>query len=311
MTAGGSDKSPGGMSSTTLKEDDVVRCCASCGIAEVDNIRLLQDCTACNLVRFCSIECQREHSLQHKHDCCSTKRVLTTAESRDEILFKQPERTHDGDCPICLIPLSIDLNKSTMMACCSKVICIGCDYAIQIREVEDRLDSICPFCREHIPTSQEEADRNRMKRIEVNDPVAIRQMGARYCSEGDYKSAFQYYTKAAELGDVGAHYELSLMYRDGKVVEKDKEKELYLLEQAAIRGHPFARHNLGCAEWKNDRHDRAMKHFIIAAKLGHDNSLGALKLGFQRGLVSKEDLQRLFERIRLLWMQRKVPTGRR
>ncbi len=33
------------------------------------------------------------------------------------------------------------------------------------------------------------------------------------------------------------------------------------LLKAAIRGHPFARHNLGCAGWKNDRHNRAIKHF--------------------------------------------------
>jgi hypothetical protein len=33
------------------------------------------------------------------------------AELRDEILFKQPENTHLGDCPICFLPLSLDLEK--------------------------------------------------------------------------------------------------------------------------------------------------------------------------------------------------------
>jgi hypothetical protein len=47
--------------------------------------------------------------------------------------------------------------------------------------------------------------------------------------------------------------------------------------------------NLGCAEWENGRLDRAVKHFIIAAKLGHDGSLYALKEGYKDGIVSKED----------------------
>ena len=34
-----------------------------------------------------------------------------------------------------------------------------------------------------------------------------------------------------------------------------------------------------------------MKHFIIAANLGHDDSLDTLKKGFRRGVVSKEDLE--------------------
>ena len=33
-----------------------------------------------------------------------------------------------------------------------------------------------------------------------------------------------------------------------------------------------------------------MKHFIIAAKLGHDRSLTALEGGYGLGMVSKEDL---------------------
>ena len=43
-------------------------------------------------------------------------------------------------------------------------------------------------------------------------------------------------------------YNLSLMYRDGQGVEKDKKKELYHLEEAAIGGHPDVRHNLGCVD---------------------------------------------------------------
>jgi TPR repeat protein len=101
-------------------------------------------------------------------------------------------------------------------------------------------------------------------------------MGVICGDKGDYKGAFQHNTKAAELGDIRAHYLLSIMYRQGKGVEKDVKKELHHLEQAAIGGHPVARHNLGYVEEKNGRLDRAVKHYIIAATLGFDDSLAAV-----------------------------------
>ncbi len=80
-----------------------------------------------------------------------------------------------------------------------------------------------------------------MKRIEKNDPVALCQVGGERYKEGDYGTAIEYLTKAAELGNVKAHYYLGVMYREGNGVEKEK-------------------------------------HWIIAANHGHDDSIQALKL---------------------------------
>jgi hypothetical protein len=61
------------------------------------------------------------------------------------------------------------------------------------------------------------------------------------------------------------------------------------LEQAAIGGHAYARGLLVFLELENDRFERAAKHFIIAANLGYDASLKAIKPAFIEGVVSKED----------------------
>jgi TPR repeat protein len=106
-----------------------------------------------------------------------------------------------------------------------------------------------------------------------------------YCMDG----AIEYWTKAAALGDIVAHLNLSHMYRKGLCVEKDEKKELHHLEQAAIGGNPSARYNLGCYEGERFKHERAVKHWIIAANLGDDDSMKKLKKGFKVGLVSKED----------------------
>eukprot|EP00985_Skeletonema_marinoi_P026737 scaffold20984_cov139-Skeletonema_marinoi.AAC.1 len=152
------------MSGVEETDDIMMMCCASCGIAGVDDVKL-KKCTACYLVRYCSVECQKEHRPQHKRAC--KKRA---AELRDEILFKQPESTH--------------------------------------RE------------------SDEDADKNLIKRIEANDSVALCHMGVRCNIEGDHRNAFEYFTKAAALGDALAHYKLWILYSEGRgVVQKDKKKE--------------------------------------------------------------------------------------
>jgi len=269
-----------------MSEDNaaVLSCCASCGIAEVDELKL-KECTDCDLVRYCSDECLKEHSTYHKEAC-----VKRAAELRDELLFKQPESTHLGDCPICMIPLPLDLKKLIMHSCCSKVICNGCSHANKMREAEASLENKCLFCREPAPFTDEEVDKQRMKRIEMNDQAAMAFQGLVHLNKGDSSSAFEYYARAAELGEMEAHCKLAEMYRVGDGVEKDRGKYLHHLEEAAIGGHPTARYNIGCGEERNGDIKRAVKHWIIAATQGNDHSIKALMDLFKEGCVRKDDL---------------------
>lgn len=258
--------------------------CASCGKAPGDEVKLKM-CTACKLVRYCSVDCQKKHRPQHKKAC--KKRL---AEMRDDKLFTQPDESYLGECPICCLPNSLDMSTSTFMSCCSKIICNGCRYANEKRELEQGLEHKCPFCREPVPTT-EEVRKNDKIRAEANDPVTICGLGKQRHREGDYEGACQYYAKAAALGDVESHYELAGAYFKGNGVEKNKKKEMYHAEDAAIGGHPKARLHLSAHEVENERYDRAMKHLVIAAKLGDDLSLESVKKFFQMGLVSKEDYE--------------------
>ena len=176
-----------------------------------------------------------------------------------------------------------------MMVCCGKVICKGCDYANQRREVLGRLQHNCVFCRKAVPKTEEEITELLKHRIEVNDPTAMFQMGTTKYEEGDYKAAFEYLTKAAALGDVEAHHHLSNWYSLGKGVEKDEKKERHHSADAAIGGHPVARYNFGCLERKYGRVDKVRKHWIIAAKLGYDLALAGVKDLYKAGLMSKDD----------------------
>jgi tetratricopeptide (TPR) repeat protein len=218
---------------------------------------------------------------------------------RDELLFKQPESTHLGDCPICMIPLPLDPEKSSIMSCFSKMICGGCDHANVIRELQEKLEQKCPFCRKPIKTDKEKEE-NVMKRIEANDPKAIFQQGGKYCDKGDYNSAFEYFTKAAKLGDIDAHFQLAVCYALGRGVENDEKKEVFHLEEAAIGGHPIARHYIGNHEGCNGRIERAIKHWIIAANLGDDDSVEVLREEYAQGRISKESFAAAPVHIKLL-----------
>ncbi len=262
-----------------------VMCCASCGIAQVDDIKL-KDCDGgCDLVKYCSDGCQELNREMHEQEC--KKRV---DELRDKKLFTQPDESHLGECPICCLPLPIDQKKSTFMECCSKIICNGCARANAKREITAGLEKRCVFCREPLSKSKEEINKRCMKRIkENNDPVAMCHMGKKRYHEGDYETAFKYLTKAAELGVADAHYNLSVMYRKEEGVEKDEKKRIYHLTEAAIGGHPDARHSLGIYERKNGRFERARKHWMIAVNLGWHDSLSSLKRLYANGHARKED----------------------
>ena len=257
--------------------------CASCGVAGVDNVKLKK--CSCGLVKYCGINCQKDHRPLHKKEC--KKRL---AELHDKDLFAQPDSSHWGECPICFLPLPIDASKSTVMGCCCKLICRGCYYANKEREIEGGLEQRCAFCREPLPESEEEYDKQLMKRVKkFNDPVAMTEVGKNHHGEGDYGKAVEYYTKSAELGDANAHACLGIAYYDGDGVEKDTKKAVYHFEQAAIGGHPSARGLLGYHEMENGRFERAAKHFMIAANLGDEKALQEVKRLFMQGIVSKEE----------------------
>ena len=268
--------------SQNSEKKDTMMCCASCGNAEGDGIQL-RTCTACKSVRYCGVACQRNHRPKHKKAC--KKRA---AELRDEILFKQPESSHHGDCPICLLPLPLDQEKCSFHDCCSKLVCKGCTYANTKREVIERLRHSCPFCRAYANSGGDRIQQ-MMKRAQANDPSALCFMGGERHEEGKYAESVDYYSRSAELGDANAHYNLAIMYETGQCVEKNEKKFLFHAEEAAIGGHPVARYHLAGYEERKFRNDRALKHLIIAANLGYDKSLQSLKTYYERGLLSKED----------------------
>ncbi|EJK75984.1 hypothetical protein THAOC_02275 [Thalassiosira oceanica] len=236
--------------------------CANCGKEPSDAVKL-KDCTACRIVKYCSVDCQRAHRKQHKKAC--KKRA---AELKDEKLYGQGLERPEGDfCPICTLPIPLPMSEhSVFNVCCMKRICNGCDWAAQKRGMLD-----CAFCR--TPVSGNVADDLAMiqARAGKKDPAAIFFLGGEilpwtiWIAEGHAKGS-----------------------RTGEGIPQDSAKALRQWERAATQGSVSARHNLGIHDWDQGNYERGVKHFLIAAKMGAKISLDSIKDMFVEGVASKE-----------------------
>ena len=67
----------------------------------------------------------------------------------------------------------------------------------------------------------------------------------------------------------------------------DKARGIRCWESAAMQGDADSRVELGVVECDNGNYDRAAKHFMISAKMGHKDSLDMIKGLFDGGLATR------------------------
>ena len=151
----------------------------------------------------------------------------------------------------------------------------------------------CAFCRTPSPKNDDDIKAMIQARMLKKDPTAIFFLGMQYCHWGlglrkDMERAVELWTEAAELGSIDALYNLGLAYDRGIEFQQDETKAAELYRKAAIHGHAQSRHNLGCLEWQKGKPDRALRHFLITAKMGHKDSFEAIKEMFMAGVATKE-----------------------
>ena len=172
--------------SAAVENNDIMPKCAACGKGD----DVLKACTACKMIKYCNATCQREHWLKHKKECKNW-----AAELHDEALFKKPPP--NDECPICMLPLPLENGEQQYKSCCGKMICDGCVYGVMTTSEPGDLLRImtqlaterhhdcfnCPFCRTPQPNTDREIIIRLEKRVEVNDPEAIFELGG-HCNFG-------------------------------------------------------------------------------------------------------------------------------
>jgi len=275
------------MSNTS--ENINISTCANCGKGEEADINL-KSCNACMMVKYCSRDCQIAHRPQHKKECKKRAKEL-----HDEKLFKQPPP--EEDCPICMIKLPLLRPARVYMVCCGKVICRGCIHAVRSRATKLE-DDICPFCRQLPSSGDDEVIKRYEKRIEMNDPRAMFGLGGCY-AEGlhgvtpSHNKALKLHRRAAALGFPDANFSLSCFYKNGSIgVERDDKKAIHYAELAAMGGNVIARANLGRTEGNAGNTNRALKHYLIAARGGDVMSVKLICEYYSTGYATKDDYEK-------------------
>ncbi|EJK60572.1 hypothetical protein THAOC_19046, partial [Thalassiosira oceanica] len=232
-------------------DDDGV--CANCGKQGSDTFKL-KNCTACRLVKYCGVDCQRAHRRLHKKAC-----KQRAAELKDEQLYSQGHERMEVDfCPICTLPIPLPTHEhSGFNVCCMKRICYGCDIAAKKRGTND-----CAFCRTASPDNEANGLTMVMDRVTKKDPEGINFLAEQYFFgqlglQKDMRKAVELYSEAAELGSVETLFSLGNAYFLGEGAKEDKKKAVQLWSKAAMQGHAESRHNLGAIEMERGNRDRA------------------------------------------------------
>jgi len=212
--------------------------------------------------------------------------------NQDEEIFKQPPAE---DCPICLLRLPTLESGRKYYTCCGKMICSGCCHApVYDDQGNEVAEKTCPFCRTPTPHTEEEQVERTKKRMDAGDPIAIHRIGC-YCRDGrngypqDYTKALELFHRAGELAFPKVYCNIGYAYNYGRGVEVDLKKANYYYELAAIGGCVIARHNLGNNVGRLGNMERALKHHLIAARAGYNDSLNTIKKMYGYGHATKDD----------------------
>ena len=192
-----------------------------------------------------------------------------TDDISDDELFKQPP---NEECPICNLLLPWLASGSVYKSCCGKMLCSGCCHAPVYDNLGNEIiGEKCPFCRTPVPTAIERIERYK-KRAEHGNAEAIFTLG-NYYRVGklgfpqDYNKALELFVRAGNLGCNKAYNNVGCAYDFGEGVEMDEKKAMHYYKLAAIEGNVTSRYNLGNYEQRAGNMNRALKHYMIAAKV--------------------------------------------
>ena len=130
-------------------------------------------------------------------------------------------------------------------------------------------------------------------RVEKKDHNAIEFLGGKYFYgelglQKDMRTAVHLWSEAAELGSIEAMFRIGYVHHHGKGVRQDEAKAAEFYTKAAMLGQVESRYNLGWFEGKKGNHGRAVRHYLISARLGDEGSLEMIKKHFTAGFATKE-----------------------
>ena len=135
------------------------------------------------------------------------------------------------------------------------------------------------------------------KRAKGDDAEAIYRVGCYYLhgSHGlqrNFQRGNELLLRAAKLGESQGYYHIGCAYWVGRGVDIDLNYACHYFQLAAMGGDVTARHNIGVFEECAGNTNTAVKHFVIAAGAGGDDSLKKIQGFFLKGHATKDEFEK-------------------
>ncbi|EJK56503.1 hypothetical protein THAOC_23596, partial [Thalassiosira oceanica] len=242
--------------------------CSNCGKTEAAELR---NCSACRLVKYCSVDCQRAHRNQHKKACKQRAAEL----EHDRKLFGSG-LVNKETCPVCFLKIPVDPTQQEKPK----------NDAEMIAGLQERADSGSAAAMYELGIKyalgmihEEDYVSRKQNRSDEGDAPSKFQLGIVYM-DGEFGMpkntdiALQLWNEAADLGHTESKFRLGAFYEEE---DDDVDRAIVLYEEAAMEGHIVARYKLGCIEVEYGCSSRAVRHFAVGAKMGNDDCLNALE----------------------------------
>jgi len=223
---------------------------------------------------------------------------LSSKQHTDEELFGSGHESYLGECSICMLRIPLNYTQHSFTTCCLIRICIGCDWLSQLANINAGREFACAFCRkptpDRSPSGYEKVMTQVQERVDAGDADARFMLGQCHFNghlglPKNVPKGIELWKDAARLGSIEAHCNLACCYENGDGVKRDIDQFVYHCEVAAIGGDHDSRYSLGSVEHEDGRKDRALKHWTIAAQMGHENSLKRILELYRTGCAAKDD----------------------
>ncbi|EJK66541.1 hypothetical protein THAOC_12535, partial [Thalassiosira oceanica] len=150
---------------------------------------------------------------------------------------------------------------------------------LPLRQIDQKPEDLHPVIRTPIPGNNGDMLAMIQARVSKNNDLGLQK---------DMRKAVELFTEAAELGFIDALYSLGVAHDRGEGDQQDYKMAAKFWSKAAMQGHVLSRHNLGCIEGQKGNDDRAVRHYLISAKIGVKESLDAIKKMLMVGEATKE-----------------------
>ncbi|MDR1123319.1 MAG: sel1 repeat family protein [Elusimicrobiota bacterium] len=152
----------------------------------------------------------------------------------------------------------------------------------------------------------------KQKADDKNDHIAQFNLGVFYdkgfCLKKDYKKAFYYYSKSAELGNPVSQSNIGTMYYLGQGVQQNYKKAFDWFAKAAEQGYRSDQHNLGLLYYKghgiNQDYKKAFYWFTKSSEQGDPNAQYNLGVLYYNGQGTAKNLRSAYT-----WYKRAAEQG--